>query len=161
VLLSTALGSRLSERFASERLGKIMLYAGLALGAVSAVYGLVLGDLLRAMIGLERPLRIIITGVLVAPCGLLMGVMIPSVVRVLARTNSPLVPWGWGVNGALSVIGTSIATIVAMYVGFTATFMLGALTYAAAGGLGPLVARLYPKQGAQTEAPAKAVARAS
>jgi hypothetical protein len=69
--------------------------------------------------------------------------MVPSVVRVLAASKSPLVPWGWGVNGATSVIGTSIATIVAMYVGFTATFFVGAVCYMLAGGAGFLVARSY------------------
>ena len=143
VLLSTAIGARLADRFDVKRLGKIMLYAGAALALLSAIYGLVLGDLLRAMIGLPRPARILITGLLVAPCGLLMGTMVPSVVRVLAASKSPLVPWGWGVNGATSVIGTSIATIIAMYVGFTATFFVGAICYAAAGAVGFLVARKY------------------
>jgi len=143
VLLATALGSRLSERFNATRL---MLYAGLALAVLGAIYGFALGDALRAMIGLPRPLRIVITGALVTPCGLLMGVMIPSAIRVLGK--SPLVPWGWGVNGALSVIGTSIATIIAMYVGFTATFLVGALAYAAAGGVSVLVVRLYSRQDA-------------
>jgi spermidine synthase len=143
VLLATAIGSRFSERFATERLAKVMLVGGVALGLLAIIYGIVLGDLLRAMIGLARPLRIVITGILVAPCGLLMGVMIPSIIRVLGVANSPLVPWGWGVNGATSVIGTSVATIIAMYVGFTATFFVGGVTYAAAGGLGLLVARRY------------------
>ncbi len=144
VLLATALGARFSERYPTDRLGKVMLVAGVSLGVLAILYGLVLGDLLRAWIGMARPLRIILTGVLVAPCGLLMGIMIPSAVRILGAANSPLVPWGWGVNGATSVIGTSIATIVAMYVGFTATFFLGALTYAGAGVLGVYVARHYP-----------------
>ena len=143
LLLSTALGSRLSERFPVERLSKIMLIAGLALGVLAAIYGFALGDVLRAMIGLPSPLRIVITGLLAMPCGLLMGAMIPSVVRVLGAANSALVPWGWGVNGATSVIGTSIATIVAMYVGFTATFLVGAVTYAGAGLLGSRIVGLY------------------
>jgi len=143
VLLATATGARLSERFETARLPKVMLIAGVALGVLTIIYGLVLGDLLRSMIGVARPLRIIITGVLVAPCGLLMGVMIPSVIRVLGVAGSPMVPWGWGVNGATSVIGTSIATIIAMYVGFTATFFVGAVTYAGAGVLGLVVARGY------------------
>jgi spermidine synthase len=143
VLLTTAIGARVSERFAIPRLGKIMMITGLVLGVLAAFYGLVLGDLLRALIGLDRPLRVVITAILVAPCGLLMGVMVPSIVRVLGAANSPLVPWGWGVNGATSVIGTSVATIIAMYGGFTATFLLGAAFYAIAGLLGTGVARHY------------------
>ncbi len=150
LLLSTALGSRLSERYPVESLGKVMLIAGVALGILAAVYGFVLGDVLRALIGLPRPARIILTGVLAAPCGLLMGAMIPSVVRVLGRANSVLVPWGWGVNGATSVIGTSVATIIAMYVGFTATFLVGAITYAGAGAIGSRIVRLYPAKAIET-----------
>jgi spermidine synthase len=143
VLLSTAFGARLTVRFDVPQLRRVMMIAGLALAAVSIIYGLVLGDLLRAMIGLERPVRIVITALLVAPCGLLMGAMVPSVIRVLGASRSALVPWGWGINGATSVIGTSIATIVAMYGGFTMTFMLGAATYALAGVLGARVSRHY------------------
>jgi spermidine synthase len=141
VLLTTAIGSRVSERFAVARLGKVMLITGLALAVLTLIYGVVLGDALRAMIGLARPLRVVITAILVAPCGLMMGVMVPSAVRVLGAASSPLVPWGWGVNGATSVIGTSLATITAMYGGFTATFVLGAVVYAVAGLLGTAVAR--------------------
>jgi hypothetical protein len=143
VLLSTACGSWFSARFPIARLGRVIMVGGFALAAISILYGVVLGDLLRAWIGFARPLRIIITAILVAPCGLLMGVMIPSAVRVLGASNSALVPWGWGVNGAMSVIGTSIATLIAMYNGFTVTFIVGAVMYAVAGGLGSLVARRY------------------
>ena len=143
VLLSTAFGAKLTERFELPRLGRVMMIAGLALALIAAVYGIVLGDVLRAWIGLERPVRIVITALLVAPCGLLMGAMIPSVIRVLGAGRSALVPWGWGINGATSVIGTSIATIVAIYGGFTMTFMLGAATYAIAGLLGWRVSHHY------------------
>jgi hypothetical protein len=145
VLLSTAFGARLTERFAVARLGRVMLIGGLALAVLAAVYGVALGDLLRALIALPRAVRIVITALLVAPCGLLMGAMIPSVIRVLGAGRSALVPWGWGVNGATSVIGTSVATIVAIYAGFTATVMVGAVLYAGAGLLGLLVARAYAR----------------
>jgi hypothetical protein len=151
VLLTTAIGARVSERFEIGRLGRIMLIAGLALAVLTAIYGVTLGDALRAMIGAARPLRIVITALLVAPCGLLMGVMVPSAVRVLGAANSPLVPWGWGVNGATSVIGTSLATITAMYGGFTATFFLGAAFYAAAGLLGTVIARHHAVARASSE----------
>ena len=143
VLLSTAAGSALTARFPVARLGRVMAIAGLALGVLAAIYGIVLGDLLRAWIGLERPFRIAISIVLVTPCGLMMGAMIPSAVRMLGAVKSALIPWGWGVNGAMSVIGTSIATIIAMYAGFTATFLVGAAVYAVAGVLGSRCAKLY------------------
>src|SRR4029453_1871933 len=59
ILLSTALGSPLRGRLEIARLGRTMLYAGLALAGLTILYGLFLGDILRSLIGLERPLRII------------------------------------------------------------------------------------------------------
>ncbi len=157
VLLSTAVGSSISGRFEEARLGKILLIAGAALGVAVSIYGLVLGDLLRSMISIPLTLRIFITGMLVAPLGLLMGTMVPSMVRILGRAGSTLVPWGWGVNGAASVFGTVAATVMALYTGFTATFIVGGLCYLLAGALGRIAARRY--DGAPA-APARATAPA-
>ncbi len=143
VLLTTAIGASLSGRFPVERLGKIMLVSGAIIAAITAVYAVVLGDFLRGMISIPLPVRIVVTGVLVAPLGLLMGTMVPSMVRVLGKAGSTLVPWGWGVNGATSVIGTVAATVIALYAGFTTTFFVGACCYLGAAGLGHLVARIY------------------
>jgi hypothetical protein len=41
------------------------------------------------------------------------------------------------------VFGTVAATVIAIYGGFTATFLVGAVTYAGAGALGLAVARRF------------------
>jgi hypothetical protein len=150
VLLATAVGAFTSGRFAVARLGEVMLAAGLGIAALAALYGVVLGDVLRAWIGLGLPIRIGLTILFVTPCGLLMGAMIPSAVRVLGAAGSMLIPWGWGVNGATSVIGTSLATVIAIYAGFTTTFVVGAVGYAAAAGLGQRVAHAYRRRSPAT-----------
>src|SRR5262245_34249381 len=136
LLVSTAAGAQLSSRFAVTGLGRVMQIAGVALAVLSALAGFALPPLLRALIGASLIVRALLTVVLVAPSGVLMGAMIPAMVRVLADTGSPLIPWGWGVNGATSVIGTVIATVIAIYGGFTATFLVGAVAYLGAGLLG-------------------------
>jgi hypothetical protein len=141
LLVSTAAGAHLSSRFAVPALGRVLWIAGTVLGVLAALGGFVLPPVLHALIGASLPVRAVITVALVAPSGLVMGVMIPSIVRLLAAVNSPLVPWGWGVNGATSVIGTVIATVIAIYGGFTATFLVGAITYLTAGVLGSRIAR--------------------
>jgi spermidine synthase len=143
VLLATAVGAYLSGRFALARLSQVILAGGLGIAALATLYGIVLGDLLRAWIGLGIPIRIGLTILLATPCGLLMGAMIPSAVRILGAANSTLIPWGWGVNGATSVIGTSLATVIAIYAGFTTTFLVGAVGYAAAAVLGQRLAIVY------------------
>lgn len=147
LLVFTAAGASLSARFAVARLGRVLAVAGVVLAAYALIGGFVLPPLLHALIGAALPVRALITVALVAPCGVVMGAMVPSIVRVLAAVDSPLVPWGWGVNGATSVIGTVIATVIAIYGGFTATFVVGAISYLAAGMLGYRIsARLLPHE---------------
>ena len=38
-------------------------------------------------------------------------------------------PWAWGMNGALSVIGATLAVFIAMNWGFSVTLATGALVY--------------------------------
>jgi hypothetical protein len=141
LLVSTAAGAYLSSRFAVTALGRVLWISGLALAGFALIGGFVLPPVLRALIGGSLPVRAFLTVMLVAPSGVVMGVMVPSMVRVLAAVNSPLVPWGWGINGATSVIGTVIATVLAIYGGFTTTFIVGAVSYLAAGLLGAAIAR--------------------
>jgi spermidine synthase len=141
LLLSTSAGAYLSSKFPIPRLGKLMLIAGATLAVFSVIGGLVLPSVLHGLIGASLPVRAVLTVLMVAPSGIAMGVMVPSIVRILSNANSPLVPWGWGVNGATSVIGTVIATVIAIYGGFTMTFLVGAAGYLGAGFLGQRIAK--------------------
>jgi hypothetical protein len=53
-------------------------------------------------------------------------------VRLLSTRHGELVPWAWGMNGALSVVGATLAVFIAMNWGFAATLMTGAAVYAGA-----------------------------
>ncbi len=143
VLLSTAGGAYLSSRVSAAKLGRMMLVGGLALAGLALIAAFLLPGLLHALIALSLPVRIVLTVLLVAPLGAAMGIMVPSVIRALAGAKSELIPWGWGINGATSVLGTVLATVIAIYAGFTTTFVLGAACYLAAGLLGARVGRQY------------------
>jgi hypothetical protein len=43
-----------------------------------------------------------------------------------------IVPWGWGMNGAFSVVGATVAVFVAMNWGFSVTLSIAGLAYVAA-----------------------------
>jgi hypothetical protein len=82
-------------------------------------------------------LAVIVVGV----AGVLMGVMLPSGVRLLSRHDPEIIPWGWGLNGATSVIASVGATIVAIHHGYTWTLLWGAVFYALAGAAAALLSR--------------------
>jgi hypothetical protein len=146
LLLSTAAGAYLASRFAVAKLDRVMLGSGAALAVLACVSGFAFPPVLSALIALPIIARIALTIVLVAPSGILMGAMIPSVIRALAATNAELVPWGWGINGATSVVGTVLATVIAIYFGFTITFLVGAAFYLGAGVLGYYIGRCNTNQ---------------
>jgi hypothetical protein len=68
--------------------------------------------------------------------GLAMGLMLPLGVRLVSQRDAAIIPWAWGINGGMSVIGTVGATVIAINAGFGVTFYIGAALYALAGGLG-------------------------
>jgi hypothetical protein len=76
--------------------------------------------------------RGLVTVVLVAPLGLLMGMPFPTGLRLTSRWGESAVPWMWGVNGGTTVLGSVIAILIAIHLGFTVVLLLAALGYALA-----------------------------
>ena len=57
---------------------------------------------------------------------------LPGGMRLLAARRADIVPWGWGINGAFSVVGATLAVFIAMNWGFSATLLIAGLVYAGA-----------------------------
>jgi hypothetical protein len=82
--------------------------------------------------------RTLASVLLIAIPGFAMGVPFPLGLRLLASGESANVPWVWGINGATSVVGASIAPIIAVECGLSAVLVVAAGAYAAvalAGGM--------------------------
>jgi hypothetical protein len=52
--------------------------------------------------------------------------------RMLSAGRPEIVPWGWGINGAFSVIGATMAVFIAMNWGFSITLITAAIVYVGA-----------------------------
>jgi hypothetical protein len=132
LLCASAVGARLSGRIPPDKRGATALSCGLAVAALCGGYALVLNEALRAWVGWPLTLRVVAAAAMVGACGVPMGVMLPSGIQLLAERDADVVPWGWGINGAMSVVGTVAATILAIHHGFTRTLSVGAIAYAVA-----------------------------
>jgi len=125
LLVFTGLGSFFSGR--SNRPPRALLLPALvALAAVALAYAAWLPGIFQSLLGSATPARVVVTVALLAPLGLALGVFFPSGLREVGRHHPDLVPWAWGVNGGASVIGSVLAMVLAITVGFT-TVALGAL----------------------------------
>jgi hypothetical protein len=66
---------------------------------------------------------------MLAPLGFLMGMPFPLGWKWVAQESAAATPWLWGVNGALSVVGSVLAALISIQLGFRITMLVGLLAY--------------------------------
>jgi len=89
--------------------------------------------ILKATLGLALGWRVVIAVLLLSILGFLMGIPFPTGVRWAGVRRPGVVPWLWGVNGVMSVLGSALATAVAIHIGFWGTLFIAASVYGIAG----------------------------
>jgi hypothetical protein len=132
LLAFTGLGAGLSGRWRSQRRALTLGMLSLSVLIVVAAFGL--RPLLAALIDLPFAARILVTGLVLAPYGLLMGMAMPIGLRTLSSLYPRGVPWAWGINGVTSVLASVLALTVAITAGFTVATLVAAACYAVAAG---------------------------
>jgi hypothetical protein len=83
-------------------------------------------------LGWALPYRIIISVLLIAPLGIMLGMPFPTGLRIIAEEAPVLIPWAWGVNGFFTVIGSIGALIFGMAFGFKIVLIIAGGSYLAA-----------------------------
>src|SRR5262249_6544961 len=129
LLLGTGVGSAWSRRFdptALRRAGAAAV-VGVALLAVAVI--VIATPIITWAIPLSRTARMAIAAALLVPTGLALGIPMPTGIRLLSATTPHMVAWAWGINGALSVLGATLAIFIAMNWGFRVTLVSASLTY--------------------------------
>jgi spermidine synthase len=122
LLVSSGVGSLLSGRAPWS-------FALLAVSVLAFIYPWVIGKVFPGLIGLPLALRVILAGVILSPLGLLMGIPFPRGIREVSERRPNLIPWAWGVNGSLSVVGSILAAMLALSFGFRWALTAGSLAY--------------------------------
>jgi predicted membrane-bound spermidine synthase len=138
LLLSTGLGSYLTGRLQVDGENLRRQYIPLLLG-VLLLTTLLTPVLFNTTIHWALPLRIMMTLLLLAPLGVLLGMPFPTGIKLVSRESDAFVPWAWGVNGFFTVIGSVGAVILGMMLGFKLVIALAGLIYLAAMWLLPKV----------------------
>jgi len=116
--LGSALSARLSPRQALEGVVGVVVLYGLGMSLLSG-----------PLLGLPFWARAAVTGLGLAPLGVAMGMPFPRLLEALQEREPALVPWAWGVNGALSVVASILAALMALSWGFRAVLIAGAVAY--------------------------------
>jgi hypothetical protein len=90
---------------------------------------------LGSLIGSAFPLKFLISGLLIVPLGLIMGMPFPTGLRAMSELGDRRIEWAWAMNAAASVLGSVSAMIIAVHFGLNVTLLCGAAAYGVAAGL--------------------------
>ncbi len=75
-------------------------------------------------------IRAIVSFVLLSPFGFLLGIPFPTGIQWLKQNDLvKYIPWMYGVNGIMSVVGSVLSVILSMVWGFTLSFFAGLSMY--------------------------------
>jgi hypothetical protein len=129
LLLGTGLGAGWSRRFHGDRLRRSGTIAIVVVVAMAALFISVATPIVTWAIPLSRGWRVAVAVAMLVPIGLALGIPMPTGLRLLSRTAPQMVAWAWGMNGALSVVGATLAIFIAMNWGFTVALLAALATY--------------------------------
>ena len=135
LLLGGGAGSWISQRWPVATLGRRVSVAGGLIVGIGLVYLLALPAVVALAVSLPFITRVVIVVLLTAPLGWAMGVPFPSALRFAGEQGVQHIGLLWGLNGAFSVLGSTLAMWLAMSAGFEVAFALGVAAYAALTGV--------------------------
>jgi len=135
LLISGGGGSLLSQRWQNAQLRTRVGPVLWLLVLLALIYALGLPLLVRQLLPLALPWRVGAAILLSCLPGLLLGMPFPALLR-LAPSDRRVVAWLWSINGAFSVLGSTLAIALAMTGGFRWAYWGAALLY---GGLALLL----------------------
>lgn len=129
LLVFSGLGSASTQRTEAGMEAPALSRAIVWLIVVLGISVFAFPPILRAFVGLGTPIKVVLSVLMIAPLGFVLGRPFPLGIRMVHGHVTELVPWVWGVNGAASVLGTVVSTVVAISYGFTVALLVGLTFY--------------------------------
>ncbi|MGE5244598.1 MAG: hypothetical protein ACM3SQ_10270 [Betaproteobacteria bacterium] len=129
LLLGTGAGAAWSRHLGDGHLRRSTAVALVIIAAVGIAVLVGVAPVVAWAIPFGRGTRIGVAVALLVPIGVALGIPMPAGIRLLCARAPEMVAWAWGINGALSVLGATLAIFIAMNWGFRATLLTASLTY--------------------------------
>jgi spermidine synthase len=130
LLLSSGVGSVVSKRWIANP-ARVWLPL-IIIAAALLVDVWILPPILNSLVGMPFALKLLISAIMLAPLGFVMGMPFPAGLRALAASggkNGQSIEWAWAMNAASSVLGSVLAIVIAIQFGLNVTLICGAASY--------------------------------
>jgi hypothetical protein len=87
-------------------------------------------SVLARSLAFDFPVRAATSVLVILPLAFFLGIPFPSCIQLLAvGHNDRYIPWMYGVNGSMSVLGSVLAVVLSMLFGFTPAYCVGLVFY--------------------------------
>ncbi|MFO7447388.1 MAG: hypothetical protein R6W90_13540 [Ignavibacteriaceae bacterium] len=130
LLIGMGTGSYLGGRIKTESSLKRLSLTGFLIVLAGILFFIVYPLILHELLQYSLFFRAAASFILILPLGILLGIPFPTAIKLLKmEANEDLIPWMYGVNGTMSVLGSILAVILSMLSGFTAAFFIGICFY--------------------------------
>jgi hypothetical protein len=131
MLLSSGIGSLISTKIIKREIRNItFIIAGIII--IGFLYVLIVPDIIYSVIAENFVTKIAVSIGLLFPIGFLMGIPLPTGMRVLKSHLSNHIPWMWAINGAFSVFGAVLSVVLGIMFGASYAMFLGIVIYLSA-----------------------------
>lgn len=117
LLTSSGLGSWWWQRTEVKGRAKLFRVSGVTIAALLSLQVVFGSAIIHGAMEWPMLAKILLTGVMLLPLGWAMGIQLPVVMERLGRVSEGAVAWGWGLNGAASVVGAPLAVTISMATG--------------------------------------------
>jgi spermidine synthase len=141
MLISSALGNITSSLLKRYRLLVVPIACALVGGGL-LFYIFGLDSFLAIFHSSSMMARFMVSALVIAPPAFFMGIPYPNGLDSLQEKKPHLLPWAWGMNGGLSLVGSALARLLSVSSGFPVLLQLGIAVYLMVGALFPINYRL-------------------
>ena len=126
LLIGMGIGSYFSKKILNHYEIKKIKYASIAILTYGLLIYQVLPLVLMPLLQYGIFYRVIASIVSILPLGLFLGIPFPTAITLLDKRDlKKYIPWMYGLNGTMTVLGSVSAVIVSMVYGFTQAFLFG------------------------------------
>ena len=128
ILLSSGIGSLVSARLIGlNTKNLIFVISGIAI--LGLIYVSMLTPLVYSVISEPFTTKAAISLGLLFPIGFLMGMPMPTGMRLLKSHTPTFVPWMWAINGGFSVLGAILTVVMSIVYGGSYVMLIGIAVY--------------------------------
>jgi len=128
LILSTGVGSLVSDKLQLKSRGRFAVWAVLAAGYIMGL-PLWFTNVFPAFESAVLLIRVLLCVAIIAPAGILMGFAFPTGMRLISLVDRRPTPWFWGVNGAAGVLASIVAIACNIAFGISMTLLVGGAFY--------------------------------